>query len=61
MAENADDPTKAPSSIFVLVREATEEVSNDDVKDLFSQWGDVKEVRDGKGKTVTYVMTTMMW
>lgn len=33
----------------------TGEVSNEEVRDLFAQWGEVKDVRDGKGKTVVYV------
>lgn len=50
-----DDPTRAVSSIFVLIRDPTSDVTNQDVQDLFSQWGEVKEVRDGRGKTVMYV------
>lgn len=55
VADDKDDPAKAASSIFVLVRDPTTEVTNTDIHELFSQWGEVKEVRDGRGKTVVYV------
>ncbi|XP_049848377.1 DNA-directed RNA polymerase II subunit RPB1-like isoform X2 [Schistocerca gregaria] len=36
-------------SVFVLIKNV-KEVSNQEIYDVFSQWGEVREVRDGRGK-----------
>lgn len=41
------------SSLFVLVKDV-QEATNAEIQKLFSQWGDIKEVRDGRGKHVMF-------
>jgi len=44
-----DDDDKNKGTLFVTVRDATEEFDNVAVKKLFEQWGAIKEVRDCTG------------
>jgi len=48
--EENDDQDPNNGTLFVVIKDPLEKYSNDDVYNLFRQWGDVKEVRDCKGK-----------
>jgi len=44
-----DEDEKNKGTLFVTIREPTEEFDNVALKKLFEQWGDIKEVRDCTG------------
>jgi len=48
--EEHEDQDPNNGTLFVCIKDPTEKFTNDDIYILFRQWGDIKEVRDCKGK-----------
>jgi len=48
--EEHDDQDPNNGTLFVCIKDSKEDYTNEDLYNLFRQWGDIKEVRDCKGK-----------
>jgi len=48
--DEGEDQDPNNGTLFICIKDPTEKVSNDELYTLFAQWGDIKEVRDCRGK-----------